>query len=48
MSRRGVPHETYHRLYAAYLEVRRQLLRYEPEYGPTQPVAEPNPTTPDK
>jgi hypothetical protein len=48
MARSGVPHETYHRLYAAYLEVRRRLMRYEPEYGPTQPVQPPSPKLPDK
>jgi hypothetical protein len=48
MPRSGVPHETYHRLYAAYLEVRRRLMRYEPELGPTQAVAAPIPTKPDK
>jgi hypothetical protein len=42
MPRSGVPHETYHRLYAAYLEVRRRLARYEPELSPTQ-IAAPAP-----
>jgi hypothetical protein len=49
MPRSGVPHETYHRLYAAYLEVRRRLARYEPELGPTQIAAPaPIPMPPDK
>jgi hypothetical protein len=49
MPRSGVPHETYHRLYAAYLELRRRLARYEPELGPTQiPPPVPIPTRPDK
>jgi hypothetical protein len=49
MARSGVPHETYHRLYAAYLELRRRLACYEPELSPTQiaPPA-PIPTLPDK
>jgi len=49
MPRSGVPHETYHRLYAAYLELRRRLARYEPELGPTQISPPPaNPRPPDK
>lgn len=49
MPRSGVPHETYHRLYAAYLEVRRRLARYEPELSPTQISAlPPSRRPPDK
>ena len=49
MPRSGVPHETYHRLYAAYLEVRRRLARYEPELSPTQIAAPaPIPMPPDR
>jgi hypothetical protein len=49
MPRSGVPHETYHRLYAAYLEVRRRLARYEPEPSPTQIAAPaPIPMLPDR
>jgi hypothetical protein len=48
MPRSGVPHETYHRLYAAYLELRRRLARYEPQLGPTQIPPPPIPTPPDK
>lgn len=49
MPRSGVPHETYHRLYAAYLEVRRRLTRYEPELSPSQISAgTPNPKPPDR
>jgi hypothetical protein len=50
MPRSGVAHETYHRLYAAYLETRRRLARYEPELSPMQISAAPppSPRPPDK